>query len=148
MNIATHLPTPYAPHRILVAEDEPEIRDYLQVALRRPNFVVDFAENGEEVLDVLAKGVDTPSLLILDVAMPRKDGITTLKEIRCQNLSLPIIMVSGVSSAANKAEAMENGANSYLTKPVSQEELRHAVDLLLPSTPSSKRTDGFAGKVE
>jgi two-component system response regulator AtoC len=146
INTTNHLSMPY---RILIADDEPEIRDNLQRALHRPNFVVDFAENGEEVLDVLARGVDTPSLLILDVAMPNKDGITTLKEIRCQNLSLPIIMVSGVSSAMNKAEAMENGANSYLTKPVSQEELRHAVDLLLPSTPSSsKRTDGFPGKVE
>ncbi len=64
INTTNHLSMPY---RILVADDEPEIRDNLQLALRRPNFVVDFAENGEEVLDVLAKGVDAPSLLILDV---------------------------------------------------------------------------------
>jgi len=147
MNIATHLPTPYAPHRILVAEDEPEIRDYLQVALRRPNFVVDFAENGEEVLNTLATGVDTPSLLILDVMMPRKDGLTTLKEIRCRNLNLPIIMVSGLSSPTNRAEAMESGANNYLTKPVSHQELREAVDVLLPSTPLSP-VSPLTGKVE
>jgi len=151
MNTANHLSTPYPPYRILVAEDEPEIRDYLQVALRRPNFVVDFAEDGEEVLTALAKGVDTPSLLILDVAMPRKDGMTTLREIRCQNMHLPIIMVSGVSSATHMAEAMESGANNYLTKPVSHEELREAVDLLLPSAPLPspvKRIDGNAGNSE
>src|SRR5580658_9085236 len=150
MNTANHLSTPYPPYRILVAEDEPEIRDYLQVALRRPNFVVDFAEDGEEVLTALAKGVDTPSLLILDVAMPRKDGITTLKEIRYQNRNLPIIMLSGISSATNMEEAMKNGANNYLTKPVSHEELRRAVDLLLPSTPitgAPKRADGFSPKL-
>jgi two-component system response regulator AtoC len=123
-----------APHRILVADDEPESRDYLQLALRRPNFVVDFAEDGEEVLNVLAAGVDTPSLVILDVRMPRKDGITTLKEIRFQNLNLPVIMLSGLSSVGSMAEAMESGANKFLTKPVSHEELRRNVDLLLPST--------------
>ena len=65
--------------------------------------------------------------------MPRKDGMTTLKEIRYQNVHLPIIMLSGISSANDMAEAMETGANNYLTKPVSHEELRQAVDLLLPS---------------
>jgi two-component system, NtrC family, response regulator AtoC len=148
MNTANHLSTPC---RILVAEDEPEIRDYLQLALRRPNFAIDFAENGEEVLDALAKGVNTPALVILDVVMPRKDGITTLKEIRHQNVSLPIIMLSGVSSAANMVEAMEHGANNFLTKPVSHEKLRQTVDLLLPSSPvfpASKRANGFPGKLD
>src|ERR1700733_7244903 len=148
INSISHLP---APHRILVAEDEPEIRDYLQLALRRPNFVIDFAEDGEEVLNVLAAGVDTPSLVILDVRMPRKDGIATLKEIRYQNLSLPVIMLSGLSSATSRAEAMENGADKFLTKPLSHEELRRAVDLLLPPipvAPASKRTDGFQGKLD
>ena len=148
MNTPNHVSTPY---RILVAEDEPEIRDYLQLALRRPNFAIDFAENGEEVLNVLARGVDTPAMVILDVVMPRKDGITTLKEIRHQNVNLPVIMLSGLSSATNMAEAMKNGANNYLIKPVSHEELREAVDLLLPMSPLlpvPRRPDGFSGKLE
>ena len=148
INSISHLP---APHRILVAEDEPEIRDYLQLALRRPNFVIDFAEDGEEVLNVLAEGVDTPSLVILDVRMPRKDGIATLKEIRYQNRSLPVIMLSGLSSVTHMAEAMEHGADKFLTKPVSHEELRRAVDLLLPASPAaptSRRINGFSGKPE
>ena len=148
MSPANHVSAPY---RILVAEDEPEIRDYLQLALRRPNFAIDFAENGEEVLNVLATGVDTPAMVILDVVMPRKDGITTLKEIRHRNLNLPVIMLSGFSSATNMAEAMKNGANNYLIKPVSHEELREAVDLLLPTSsvlPVPRRPDGFSGKLE
>lgn len=143
-----HLSTPL---HILVGEDEPEIRDYLQLALRRPDFVVDFAEDGEEVLNALARGVDTPDLVILDVVMPRKDGITTLREIRHQNRSLPIIMLSGVSSATHMGQAMEYGANNFLTKPVSHQELRQAVDLLLPSNPATravKRADVFGGKLE
>ena len=147
MNITARASTPL---HILVAEDEPEIRDYLEIALHRPNFVIDFAENGEEVLNALVKGVDMPDLVILDVVMPLKDGIATLKEIRCHNLSLPILMLSGVSSATNMAEAMENGANNFLTKPVSHEELRQAVDLLLPSSPTPvfRRADGFSSKPE
>lgn len=121
------------PVRILVAEDEPEIRDYLQLALRRPNFTTDFVENGEEVLNFFASGKDTPTLLILDVMMPCKDGISTLREIRRTHPSLPIIMLSGLSLTANIVEAMKSGANNFLTKPISHEALRQAVDQLLPS---------------
>jgi two-component system, NtrC family, response regulator AtoC len=146
MNTTNHLSTPY---HILVAEDEPEIRDYLQLALRRPNFVIDFAENGEEVLDVLGKGAYTPALIIMDIVMPRKDGITTLKEIRQQNLGLPVIMLSGFSSRANMLEAMESGANNFLTKPVSHEKLRQAVDLLLPSSVGIlANRNGFSGRLD
>ncbi len=146
MSTANQSSTPF---RILIAEDEPEIRDYLQFALRRPNLVIDFAEDGEEVISALANSADRPALLILDIMMPRKDGITTLKEVRHHNPSLPIIMLSGVPSAtAFMVEAMENGANNFLTKPVSYEELHAAVDLLLPvsSTLPSSTRGGFAGK--
>ena len=120
------------PVRILVAEDEPEIRDYLQLALRRPNFIIDFAENGEEVLSLLAQGGDTPALIILDVIMPYRDGISTLREIRKKDPALPIIMLSGLSAPVNIVEAMKSGANDFLTKPISHEALRQAVDQLLP----------------
>jgi two-component system, NtrC family, response regulator AtoC len=144
INAVNHLAAPF---RILVAEDEPEIRDYLQLALRRPNFAVDFAEDGEEVLNILARGVDTPALVILDVAMPRKDGITTLKEIRYRNLKLPVIMLSGVSSPADRIAAMESGANDFLTKPVSYDQLRRVVDGLLPLS-HTPRPVGLSGKSE
>jgi len=148
MNTTSPIATP---KRILVAEDEPEIRDYLQLALGRPDYVVDFAENGEEVLDALGTSGRFPSLVILDVVMPRKDGITTLKEIRRQTPTLPVIMLSGVSTAANMEEAMESGASQFLSKPVSHEELLQAVDLLLPSTsvaPVFDRALPVAGKAD
>jgi len=148
MNTATSLSTPV---HILVAEDDPEIRDYLQLALCRPGFAIEIAENGEEVINALGRGAQPPSLIILDVAMPRKDGITTLKEIRCHHSNLPVIMLSGVSSATNVAEAMKNGANQFLTKPVTYEELCQAVDRLIPSIPvisTSTRPASLAGKQE
>ncbi len=127
--------------RILIAEDEPEIRDYLLLALKRPDLVIDFAENGEEVLSSLGGNQPLPSLLIMDVAMPRKDGLATLRDIRRQHPALPVIMLSGLSSTRNIVEAMKLGANDFLAKPASHEALWTAVDQLLPSAPKNSATD-------
>jgi len=121
------------PLHILVADDEPEIRDYLQVALAGPNCVVDCAEDGEELMNVLAKCERQPSLVILDVMMPRKGGLSTLKEIRRKDPNLPVIMLSGLSTQGSREQAMSSGANHFLTKPVSHAELRQAVEVLLPA---------------
>lgn len=149
INTASHMPTP--PARILVAEGEPEMRERLPVALRGSNLRIDFAENGEEVLNALAHSGHSTALVILDIVMPRKDGITTLKEIRYQNLKLPVIIVSGVSSQALRAEAMASGANEFLTKPVSYEELRRVVDAhlsLLQQASAASPLPAFASKPE
>ena len=131
--------------RILIAEDEPEIRDYLLLALKRPDVVIDFAENGEEVLSSLGGNQPLPSLLIMDVAMPRKDGLATLRDIRREHPALPVIMLSGLSSTRNIVEAMKSGANDFLAKPASHEALWAAVDQLLPSAPpnSTSLPDAF-----
>lgn len=137
------------PPRILVAESEPELRERLSIALRGSNFRIDFAENGEQVLNALAKSGYSTDLVILDTVMPRKDGITTLKEIRYQNLELPVIMVSSVASQALRAEAMASGANEFLTKPVSYEELRRVVDAhlsLLQQAPTARPLPALPSK--
>jgi two-component system, NtrC family, response regulator AtoC len=144
--MTTAIPLPTPPLRILVAEDEPEIRDYLQLALRRPNTVVDFAGSGEEVLEAMGKDARTPSLVILDLMMPRHGGMSTLQEIRRQDPSVPVIMLSRVCSEIDMAEALREGASHFLSKPVSHDELCQAVEKLLPSTtssviPISKRSD-------
>jgi two-component system, NtrC family, response regulator AtoC len=122
------------PLHVLIAEDEPELRGYLQLALRRPNLVIDFVENGAEALRYLAQRAEKPALVILDVVMPHKDGITTLREIRRTHAELPIIMLSGATSACTIVEAMQSGANNVLTKPVSHDVLHQAVDQALPGT--------------
>ena len=122
------------PLHVLIAEDEPELRGYLQLALRRPNLVIDFVENGDEALRYLAQRAEKPALVILDVVMPHKDGITTLREIRRIYAELPIIMLSGATSASTIVEAMQSGANNVLTKPVSHDVLHQAVDQALPGT--------------
>ncbi len=120
------------PFRILVAGDEPEVRDRFQLALRRPNFVVDFAECGEAVLNALGNGINTPALIILDVANARDQAMTILRAIRFRKHSQPVILLSSGSSDANREEAIEGGADDVLAKPVSGEDLRQAVENLLP----------------
>ncbi|MFB3828569.1 MAG: sigma-54-dependent transcriptional regulator [Bryobacteraceae bacterium] len=113
--------------RILVAEDEPEVRNYLAMALRCHGYEVDCAEDGNEVLNCLQAGDGKIAALILDIMMPRKDGMETLREIRKVNRDLPVIMVSSAVAPLSVVEAMRSGANDFLGKPVSHEDLHAAL---------------------
>jgi DNA-binding NtrC family response regulator len=121
-----------SPAGILVAEDDPEVWNYLSLSLRCRGYSVTHAENGEEVLSHLrssdAHGV---SLVLMDVMMPRKDGIETLRGIRQFEKNLPVIMLSGVSSPTTIVEAMKCGANDFLAKPVGNEQLMEAIQRTL-----------------
>jgi two-component system, NtrC family, response regulator AtoC len=118
--------------RVLLAEDDPEVRSYLEMALRGQGYAIDMADDGEEALDILA---NTPGIaaVLLDIVMPRRDGLETLKEIRRTNTTLPVIMVSGASSPLNVVEAMRNGANDFLGKPVNHSDLRKVLQSVLGS---------------
>ena len=117
--------------KILVAEDEPDVRNYLDLSLRSHGYEVEQAENGDEVLKVLKGSVNGISLVLLDIMMPFKDGIETLREIRQFNKNLPVIMLSGGSAASTIVETMKCGADDYLTKPASQEQLLGAIEKTL-----------------
>jgi two-component system response regulator AtoC len=116
---------------ILVGEDEREVRSYLEVALKCQGYSVECAEDGDELLAVL-RNSDTPiSAILLDLLMPRKDGIDTLREIRRLDKDVPVIIVSGASSPLNVVEAMKTGATDFLAKPVTHEDLRTAIKKVL-----------------
>jgi two-component system response regulator AtoC len=111
---------------ILVGEDELEVRGYLAVALKCLGYSVELAQDGDEVLSYLSSGADVAAVL-LDIMMPNKDGLETLREIHQTDPTLPVIMVSGASSTLNAVAAMKSGAADYLDKPVSHESLRKAL---------------------
>src|SRR5215472_13821391 len=111
---------------ILVGEDELEVRGYLAVALKCLGYSVELAQDGDEVLSYLSSGADVAAVL-LDIMMPNKDGLETLREIHQTDPTLPVIMVSGASSTLNAVAAMKSGAADYLNKPVSHESLRKAL---------------------
>ena len=131
--------------RILIAEDEPEVRNYLGMALRCHGFAVDFAQNGDEALQYVRTEPNKVSLVLLDIMMPYKDGLETLQEIRETRPDLPVIMLSGAASPLNVVTAMRNGAIDFLPKPVGHQELYKAIQKALPSarpqrSDSSSRT--------
>lgn len=138
---------------ILLGEDELEVRSYLEMALRCQGYSVETAQDGEEVLGYLENGDGGISAVLLDILMPRKGGIETLREIRRIDKDLPVIMVSGASSPLNVVDAMKSGATDFLGKPVSPEDLGKAIHQALdkcavngaqppeqPVPPSSKQT--------
>jgi two-component system response regulator AtoC len=115
------------PHKsektILIGEDELEARHYLEFAVRSHGYSVRSVRDGDEVLSSLRDSDTEFSAVLLDMGMPSRNGLDTLREIRAANRTLPVIIISGQSSMADTVTAMKAGATDYLCKPVTHEEL-------------------------
>src|SRR5450755_4324058 len=107
---------------ILIGEDESEVRGLLEMTLRCQGYQVELAENGDEVLAHLRER-RACSAVLLDIMMPNKDGIETLREIRQFDGDLPVVMLSGMATPVKIVEAMKFGATDFLAKPVTHEHL-------------------------
>jgi two-component system response regulator AtoC len=116
---------------ILLGEDELEVRGYLEMALRCHGYAIESAQDGEEVLACLERDRGQISLVLLDIMMPRKDGLETLRDIRKTDRELPVVMLSGASSPLKVVEAMKSGATDFIPKPVSHEDLCDAIEKAL-----------------
>lgn len=112
--------------KILVVDDEQNIRRMLNRVLSSEGFIVKEAINGLEALKRLEE--EDYSLVLLDLKMPGLNGIETLKKIRESDINLPIIMISAYGSISEAVEAMKLGALDYLTKPFDIEELKIIVE--------------------
>lgn len=112
---------------ILVGEDEPEVRSYLEMALKCMGYVVELAQDGDEVISYLESEMPRVSAVILDLLMPQQDGFETLKTIRTIDPKLPVIMLSGASSVSNVVNAMKYGATDFLCKPFEHEDLKKTI---------------------
>src|SRR4051812_27385933 len=119
---------------VLIAEDEPEVRNYLALALTCHGFDVEFAQDGEEAVGYLQQTKKNVSLLLLDLLMPRKDGFETLKVVRRSWPDLPVITLSGSCTPANVATVMKGGAFDFLAKPIAHDDLFRAVQSALTSS--------------
>lgn len=107
--------------RILLAEDEVSLSKALKVILERNNYSVDQVYDGEEALSFLS--ADNYDCLILDLMMPKVDGITVLKTMRKEGNMLPVIILTAKSEVDDKVFGLDSGANDYLTKPFNSREL-------------------------
>ena len=116
------------PARILVVDDEPQIRRFLEISLRSQGYAVDEAASGREGLERLAtRGAD---LVVLDLGLPDMEGHEVLRELR-QWSRVPVIVLSVRASEAEKVRALDGGANDYVTKPFGIQELMARVRGLL-----------------
>ena len=107
--------------KILLAEDEKSLSKALVSILKRNNYLVDAVYNGQEALDYLQ--TDVYDLLILDIMMPKKDGISVLKELRQKGNSIPVLILTAKSELDDKVLGLDCGADDYLTKPFVIKEL-------------------------
>jgi DNA-binding response OmpR family regulator len=117
------------PAHILVAEDQTDIRDLLVMNLRSAGYEVSAVGDGEQAL---AQQLANPSdLLVLDLMMPRMDGLEVCKALRAKGSAAPILMLTAKSTELDRVLGLELGADDYLTKPFSLAELLARVKALL-----------------
>lgn len=109
------------PMRLLLAEDERSLSRALVTILEKNNYTVDTVYNGEDALEYLQTG--SYDAAILDIMMPKMDGITVLKRLRTQGNPVPIIMLTAKAEIDDKVLGLDSGANDYLTKPFDTKEL-------------------------
>ena len=111
---------------ILIAEGEPEIRSYLEMALRCEGYSVETVADGEEVLHCFDIGMPI-SALLLDIALPKRDGLDVLRELRGSGRNVPAIVLSGSPSPGIVVEAMRIGATDFLAKPITHDNLQRVL---------------------
>ncbi len=122
-------------HKILIADDEPNILISLEYLLQREGFTVTLARDGQEALDAILR--DPPDLVLLDVMMPRKTGLEVCQEVRthARLQDVRILMLTAKGRDTDVAKGLALGANAYVTKPFSTKDLVARVRALLEDTP-------------
>jgi two-component system KDP operon response regulator KdpE len=119
--------------RILIADDDPQILRALRITLGARGYEIITAHDGASALSAIREY--HPDLLMLDLGMPTLDGLSVIDAVRSWN-SVPILVVSGRSGAADKVEALDRGADDYVTKPFSIDELLARIRALTRRMPT------------
>ena len=115
--------------RLLVVEDERDLAENLKKGLTEEGFAVDVSLDGEEGKYMVEN--EPYDLVILDLMLPKLDGVSLCKEIRNQGIKVPVLMLTAKSSVENKVDGLDSGADDYLTKPFDFSELKARVHALL-----------------
>ena len=115
--------------RILVVEDERKVGAFIKKGLEEDNYDVELAYDGERGEEFAGKR--SFDLIILDILMPKKDGLTLLKELRAKNDHTPVLVITAKGSVDDKVKGLDSGADDYLVKPFAIAELLARVRSLL-----------------
>lgn len=118
--------------RILVADDDPAVRESLRRSLAFNGYDVVTAVDGQEALDLIA--ADRPDAVVLDLMMPRLDGLQACRTLRSEGDDLPVLMLTARDGVADRVAGLDAGADDYLPKPFALEELLARLRALLRRT--------------
>jgi len=132
-----------APAKVLVVDDDPRVCRLLARYLGREGYAVSTTANGEEMHRLVA--AEQPDLVILDLVMPGKDGLTLTRELRSQS-DVPIIMLTGKTDTVDKVVGLEMGADDYVTKPFDERELLARVRSVLRRRATRDKALANSGK--
>lgn len=124
--------------RILLVEDEEKIANFIERGLKEEHYIVDIAYDGEKGL-FLAE-INAYDLIILDIMLPFKDGLSICREIRSKKIATPILMLTARDRVEDKVLGLDLGADDYLAKPFAFEELLARVRALLRRKETDKST--------
>jgi len=114
--------------KILIAEDDKDLRYALQILFQRNNFTVDTVDNGIEALEYLQLG--SYDAAVLDVMMPKMDGISVVRKLRAEKNVTPILLLTAKTAIEDRVDGLDSGANDYLSKPFDVRELLARVRVL------------------
>ncbi|MGW6919507.1 response regulator transcription factor [Kitasatospora sp. NPDC054939] len=118
-----------APARLLVVDDEPALRDALESSLAFEGYEVTTATDGHEALEAVER--DRPDLVLLDIMMPRMDGLTAVRRMRSRGDTVPVLMLTARDAVGDRVTGLDVGADDYLAKPFELDELLARVRALL-----------------
>ncbi|NMK31275.1 response regulator transcription factor, partial [Staphylococcus capitis] len=125
--------------RILVVDDDRAVRESLRRSLSFNGYSVDLAEDGVDALNVIAN--DRPDALVLDVMMPKLDGLEVCRRLRSTGDDLPILVLTARDSVSERVAGLDAGADDYLPKPFALEELLARMRALLRRTTIDESAD-------
>ncbi len=131
--------------RVLVIDDDPSIREYLEALATRQGYDVFAVEDGESALETLQE--TRPDIVTLDVVLPGMDGLETLRQIKERLPDVPVVMLSGHGQAPTIVEAMRRGASDFLRKPFEVEELELAFQKALETHALKEEVEQLRGRV-
>jgi two-component system response regulator AtoC len=132
------------PFRVMVIDDDPSVRDYMEALVSRQGYRVYAAADGEQALGQLDDV--RPDLVTLDVVLPGVDGLETLRRIKARMPDVPVVMLSGHGQARNIVEAMRLGATDFLRKPFEVEELELAFQKALEKRALKQEVERLRGR--
>lgn len=129
MSSAEHGDRQQPPARVLIVDDEPDVREALRRSLDFEGYGTETAADGLEALE--KAGAHRPDLIVLDVLMPRMDGLTAARRLRASGVTVPILMLTARHTVGDRVTGLDAGADDYLVKPFELDELLARIRALL-----------------